>query len=189
MVRLMARKLLALAGLTVLGLTGCAGTYDLVTSQRFRERPFHTIFSSEDPMEVLVSVEEGDERVRAMRDVREPKKHGGTEADQEKLIAILQTSATADRRPFCRLAAVETLSRFEDPRANGILIAAYRSAAKDSPAEAGSITTVGFKTGGGSFTPESVTAIQCRVLESLGKLKQPEGLQLLCEVARVRCCA
>src|SRR4051812_16681379 len=38
-------------------LTGCAGTYDLVTSQRFKDRPFHTLFVTEDPMEVLEKVQ------------------------------------------------------------------------------------------------------------------------------------
>ena len=43
-------------------LTGCAGTYDLVTSQRFEERPFHTLFTREHPIDVLEHVQEGDDR-------------------------------------------------------------------------------------------------------------------------------
>ena len=88
-------------------LAGCAGTYDVITSQRFKERPFHTLFVTEDPMEVLEKVQEGDDRVRAMHNLKEPKENGGTAAQQDRAIAILQESATTDKRPLVRMAAVK----------------------------------------------------------------------------------
>src|SRR5262245_47468706 len=125
--------MLAGASAVAFGLSGCAGTYDLVTSQRFKERPFHTLFTREDPLDVLERVQEGDDRVRAMRAVEEPRLNGGAAADQDRLIAILQASATTDPRPLCRLAAVEALSRFKDPRVGSILITAYNNAPYEPP--------------------------------------------------------
>ena len=140
MARLFARALLGGTAACALGLTGCAGTYDLITSQRFKERPFHTLFTSEDPMTVLEKVPEGDDRVRAMRNLKEPKENGGTAEQQDRAIAILKVSAVEDPRPLCRLAAVEALSRFSDPRVVPILVAAYHHASHTAPpAAAGAV--------------------------------------------------
>jgi hypothetical protein len=176
---------------TTLGLTGCAGTYDLITSQRFKERPFHTLFTSEDPIQVLETVQEGDARVRAMRNLKEPRENGGTAEQQDKVLAILQASATTEKRSLCRLAAVEALSRFKDPRAGQILVAAYHQAPHDTPQATGThtgVTPVGVnglpsRSGVSSFTPDTVTTIQCQALEALGKNRSPESLQLLVRVA------
>ena len=181
------------AALATFSLGGCAGTYDLVTSQRFKDRPFHTLFHRDDPMQVLETVEEGDDRVRAMQDVKEPKRNGGTDADQEKLLGILQASATTDRRPLCRLAAVEALARFDDPRVSTILIAAYRNAPYDAPPAPGQPASptpavtpaaafAGVKGAVSSFTPDTVTTIQCHILTALGKHRSADGLQLLVKV-------
>jgi hypothetical protein len=192
-VRLIARTMLGGAALVACGLSGCAGTYDLVTSQRFKDRPFHTLFHKDDPMQVLETVEEGDDRVRAMRDVKEPKRAGGTDAQQDKLLGILQAGATTDPRPLCRLSAVEALSRFDDPRAGPILIAAYRNAPFDAPAAPGQPAPVtpaaafaGAKGAVSNFTPDTVTNIQCNVLTALGKHRSTEGLQLLVQVVTAR---
>jgi hypothetical protein len=171
-----------------LALTGCAGTYDLVTSQRFKERPFHTLFTREHPIDVLEHVQEGDDRARAMRALEEPRENGGTSADQDRLIAILQASATTDPRPLCRLAAVDALSRFKDPRVGPILITAYQNAPYDTPPAAGTdaVAPAGLnslKTAVSQFTPDTVTTLQCRALESLGRHRNAEGLRLLVQVA------
>jgi HEAT repeat protein len=187
--QLIARTLLCSFAVAACGLTGCAGTYDLLTSQRFKERPFHTLFTTEDPIVVLETVQEGDDRVRAMNKVKEPKENGGSAADQDRLIVILQTSATSDKRSLCRLSAVEALSRFKDPRAGQILIAAYNNAAYDSspPTPGAEVSPAGGFSGVNAaisqFTPDTVTTIQCRVLEGLGRHRSPEGLNLLVQVA------
>lgn len=193
MVRSIARTLLGGAALAAFGAAGCAGTYDLVTSQRFKDRPFHTLFVSDDPVQVLETVEEGDDRVRAMRDVKEPKRGGGTDAEQDRLIAILQAGATTDRRALCRLAAVEALSRFDDPRAGQILIAAYRNAPFDAPPVPGQPAAVtpaaafaGAPGAVSNFTPDTVTTLQCHILTGLGRHRSPEGLQLLVQVVSAR---
>lgn len=191
--RSLARAIWTSAAAAALGLTGCAGTYDLVTSQRFKDRPFHTLFTKEDPIEVLEKVQEGDDRVRAMDNLKEPRENGGTAAQQGRVIAILQASATTEKRPLCRLAAVEALGRFKDPRAGQILIAAYHNAPHDGgpaasvgspePVSQASVNGLGIKMAMSTFTPQTVTTLQCRALEAIGKNRSPEGLQLLLQVA------
>jgi HEAT repeat protein len=191
--RSMARTMWMAAAAAAFGLTGCAGTYDLVTSQRFKERPFHTLFASEDPIEVLEKVQEGDDRVRAMRNLKEPRENCGTAAQQDRVIAILQASATTEKRPLCRLAAVEALGRFKDPRAGQILIAAYHNAPNDGGPTAGAgspegvtpaaVSGLAIKGALSTFTPETVTTLQCLSLEAIGKTRSADGLQLLLQVA------
>jgi HEAT repeat protein len=185
--RLYARAWLGGAAAAV-ALTGCAGTYDLITSQRFKDRPFHTLFVTEDPMEVLEKVQEGDDRVRAMRNLKEPKESGGSQAQQDKVIAILQESATADMRPLVRLTAVQTLARFKDPRVGPILLAAYHQAGQTGAApKDADITTAaalsGVKGAFSTFPFETIANIQCQSLQGLGDHRSPEALQLLAEAA------
>lgn len=186
-VRLFARTLMGGLAIGVLGSVGCAGTYDLLTSQRFRDRPFQTMFSSEDPLVVLTTVDDGDARARAMANLREPKRSGGTDAQQDQAIEILRASATTDRRALCRLAAVQALSRFEDPRVVPILMAAYRNAPHDVPPDPSKPVVPAASFGGlgaalSNFTPETVATIQCQALESLGKHRNAEGLQLIVSI-------
>jgi HEAT repeat protein len=186
--RQIARAWLGGAAACAVGLTGCAGTYDLVTSQRFKDRPFHTLFVTEDPMEVLEKVQEGDDRVRAMHNLKEPKENGGTAAQQDRAIAILQESAVNDKRPLIRLAAVEALSRFKDPRVGPILVAAYHNAGQSGPKDKDSevttaVAVAGVKGAVGAFTMDTITNIQCNSLDSLGQHRSPDGLQLLVQIA------
>jgi HEAT repeat protein len=122
--------------------------------------------------------------------------NGGTEAQQEEIISLLSRTATSDKSGLCRVAAIDALGRFEDPRVPQILTSAYHNAAVEAPAsvanapeDSGDVETVGFRRKSGlaarraAFTPEDVTAIQCRSLEALGEGRSPAGLTLLCEVA------
>ena len=185
-----------LTGLATLGLSlsGCAGTMDTLTSRRFRDDPFHTLFGSDDPMVVLRATDEsGDQRVRAMQALKEPKKNGLTDQDQNEIVQILSSAATTDHQAVCRMSAIETLARFEDPRASQILVTAYHNAPHDAPqevkidAQGGVIQAKHTKrtpfTPVSSFTPDVVAQIQTRVLEALGQAQSPSGLALLCEVA------
>src|SRR5437763_782410 len=95
---------------------GCAGTWDTVTSRRFKDDPFHVMFHSDDPNQVLKSSEEAGMRAKAMLEIKEPKKAGGTEEEQFQILQILATSATSDKHPQCRMNAIAALGRFEDPR-------------------------------------------------------------------------
>jgi hypothetical protein len=173
-------------------IAGCAGTVDTLTSQRFRDSPFHTLFHSDDPVYVLRNVQEGDDRAKAMLLVKEPKKNGKSDEEQTEIIQILGSSATSDKQLYCRLNAIEALSRFDDPRSASILVTAYRNANQDvpleSPAAVDGVALAGHKVRSPlspvtSFTPENIITIQCRALEALGKKRTPEAFSLLCEVA------
>lgn len=186
MARRIARAWLGGAAVCVFGLTGCAGTYDLITSQRFKDRPFHTLFVGDDPMEVLEKSQEGDARARAMRHLKEPRENGGTAAQQDRAVAILQEAATQDPRPLVRMAAVDALTRFKDPRVGPILVASYHSvsqppAREPDVAQAGAVS--GVKAALAHFTPDTITNIQGRTLEALGTHRTPDGLQLLVQAA------
>jgi hypothetical protein len=186
--RFIARTWLSGAAACTLGLSGCAGTYDLITSERFKERPFHTLFVTEDPLMVLEKVQEGDDRVRAMRALKEPKENGGTAEQQDRAIVILKVSAIEDKRPLCRLAAVDALARFKDPRVGPILVAAYHNASNDgSPANPSDVTAAsafgGVKAAMSTFTPETVTNIQVLAVQSMGEHKNAESVRLLLDVA------
>jgi hypothetical protein len=136
-------------------------------------------------MYVLRTVQESDDRVAAMRSIKEPKKSGGSEADQTELMQILAASATADKQAYCRLSAIEALDRFEDPRAVQILVTAYRNASIDAPGgqaepPANGVVQAGRRTRApfapvSSFTADQVITIQSAALEALGKKRTPEA--------------
>lgn len=132
-------RLLPIAGLVIvsLGQTGCAGTWDTITSHRFLdgmlEHPYattKTLWVHEDPMLVLRTEppRDGDERADAMHRLQEPIRNKGTQEDQDIIINILAKAAVTDPSPVLRMEAIGALGRFEDPRAVGILISAYQSA-------------------------------------------------------------
>ena len=196
MVRIHRRRIwtaFASAFAALMTVSGCAGTLDKVSSQRFRESPFTTLFHTDDPMYVLRNSQEGDARAQAMLIIKEPKSNGKSDDEQNELMKILSESATSDKQVYCRLNAIEALARFNDPRAAQILMTAYQNANPDSIAEElkpgdsnviqasrrtrtalGNVTT---------FTPDMIIRIQCHALEALGKKRTPEALALLCEVA------
>jgi PBS lyase HEAT-like repeat len=203
---------LPIAGVAVsLGMTGCAGTWDTLTSHRFREHPFETtkrMWSPEDPVAILRAdpPRAGDERAAAMRRLQEPIRNKGTQEDQDVILAILEAAATNDTSPVMRLEAVGALGRFQDPRAAAILMTAYQNAHGRAPGEptpakptAQEIVTAGLSagrsptrpshdpfptaTGPSGFPPEWVTAIRCRSAESLGEINRPESTRFLAAIA------
>jgi HEAT repeat protein len=190
------RGILCAGGWAALGLAaaGCANTWDTLSSRRFRDKPMETLFSKEDPMVALRNNGEGDDRIRAMHAIQEPKRNGGSDAQQDELVQILGRTATEDKAALCRLAAIDALSRFEDPRVPPILVTAYRNATIEEPQSAANaasesgIEQVGLRrrhiaAPPSTFAPEIVTAIQCRSLEALGATHSPAGLAMLCDIA------
>jgi hypothetical protein len=132
-------RLLPIAGLAVvsLGLTGCAGGWETVSSHRFRdgmlEHPLETtksLWVLEDPMIVLRTEpqRDGDERASALHRLKEPIRNKGTQEDQDIVVDIVAKTAISDPSPVLRMEAIGALGRFEDPRVVGILIAAYQNA-------------------------------------------------------------
>jgi hypothetical protein len=191
-----------------LGLTGCAGFIDTVSSRKFRNDPFGTMqraVSPEDPMVVLRAdpPRDGDDRAKAMRRLKEPLKQSGTQQDQDEVIDILGRAATADPSPVLRLAAIDAISRFEDPRAVQILMVAYQKAEgrKDGGSSGGNPTDAAIQQVAGGrtptrsstadrllapptgFPPETVTVIRARALESLGRTSTPDAAKFLTTVA------
>jgi hypothetical protein len=188
---------------------GCAGTWDAVTSKSFREKPFKTmgkVIAPEDPVAVLFAdpPRTGDERARAMRRLKEPARGGRPQEDQDRVIDLLTKTATTDTSPVLRYAAVEALGRFQDPRATGVLMTAYQKAdglteqdfkkpepspvvpvggvsAGRAPVRPGLDPTL--LTGPAGFAPDTVAALRCRCLESLGATNKPEAAKFLAAVA------
>lgn len=186
-------RVLPIAGVVVVsvGLTGCAGTLDTVTSRRFRQDPFDTTYRMirpEDPLAVLRAnpPRSGDERARAMLRLKEPLAEGLSQQDQDEVIDTLARAATSDPSPVLRLAAVEALGRFQDQRAPGILMLAYQNAHGQTEETAiptarvpGARPALAVPTG---FAPEVVSAIRCRVVEGLGRGGRPETIPFLAAI-------
>jgi hypothetical protein len=189
---------------------GCTGAWDTVTSRSFREKPFHTINKSikpEDPMVVLRAdpPRSGDERAKAMHRLKEPIRNGGTQDDQNQILELLKATATTDNSPVLRYAAISALGRFEDPRAVGILMLAYQKAdGQPEPtlpkqANPGGIVPVAASSnirqpvrnaaetisleGPTGFAPDTVAALRCRCLESLGGTHSVDATKFLAAVA------
>lgn len=151
-----------------LGLSGCRGFWEDVTSNDFR---VHAVFERPpDPFLVLEKSKagdkdakyDGDQRARALKALREPKQSGGSDKDQDHVLNILTYDATRDSRVVCRLAAIEALGRFKDPRAIDALQEAYRLAS--------------------AFPPEHCTIVRCQALTALGNTRNPRAIPLLAEV-------
>lgn len=166
----------------------------------------------EDPMMVLRAGPDrtGDERAKAMHRLKEPARNGGTQEDQEQMVEILTRAATGDPSPVLRFAAIEALGRFEDERAAGVLITAYQTSdgltdaerAAPKPADRSAVVPAGATTGASAgrlptrtgletgslkgpagYAPETVAALRCRCLESLGRTHKPEAARFLSIVA------
>ena len=192
---------------TPLALTGCAGTWDTISSRTFRKDPLNTTYHlirPEDPMAILRSdpPRAGDERAKAMRRLKEPLTNGLSQQDQDQIVDLLARSATNDASPVLRMAAIEALGRFEDPRAPGILMIAYQKAHGRAEGTPDPMPESGLQLAGGpngrtpgrlaslvpltgptGFSPDTVEAIRCRSLESLGRTNRPEVVQFLGAVA------
>jgi hypothetical protein len=151
-----------------LGLSGCADTWETITSHRFRDgmldHPYETtvgFWVLEDPMLVLRTdpPRDADERASAMHRLKEPIYNQGTVEDQDIIVNILAKTAISDTSPVLRLEAIGALGRFQDPRVVGILMTAYQTAHGRKPydpappkLEAG-ITTAGFSAGRAPTAP------------------------------------
>ncbi len=180
----MARRIAvaALVAATV-GLTGCASTWDTMTSRRFRDAPFGTMFKSDDPMTVLRENPDGEARARAMRNLQEP----GAEPEQTEAIEILASAATTDPSPWVRVAAIDALGRFRDPRAVEQLAHAYHQAGGKpaaQPAKGSGLLSdrLGLR-GPQGFPSDQVASIRGRAIEALARTGRPEAVGFLAEVA------
>jgi hypothetical protein len=147
--------------LAACGLGGCVSVWDEVTSRDFSVK---AVFSRPDPLVVLRDSADGDKRADALRALREPKQYGGSQEQQEVVVQVLSTAATNDRSSVCRIAAIQSLRGFKDPRAADALKEAYYRA--------------------GSFDSEKATVIRCLALNALGDTGQPAAVETLVKVLR-----
>jgi HEAT repeat protein len=132
-----------------------------VTSHSFS---FKSILVKPDPLVVLRDSGDGTERAKALRSLKEPKAHGGTDQEQETVVSLLVTAAETEKQALCRLAAIEALGQFKDPRAVPALVKAFDSA--------------------GSFPPDTATIIRCQALQALGETHDPAAIERLVAVVR-----
>lgn len=150
-----------LAPLALVALSGCAGFWDEVTSRNFK---FKSLWVKPDPIVVLRDSGDGDERAKAIRRLKEPKENGGSDEQQQVVMDLLLKTATLDRQPLCRLAAVEKLGHFKDPRAaQGIKDAFFNV---------------------GDLSPDIATRLQCQAIVSIGQTHNPAAIKFLIDVLK-----
>jgi HEAT repeat protein len=181
----MIRPLYAVVILAI-GLTGCAGTWDKISSRRFRENPIGAMYDRRDPLDVMRTSLEGDDRAAAMRKLKEPASHGRGEAEQEEAMRLLTEAAINDSSPVVRVAAIDALGRFRDPRAVRSLTAAYYRAGGTPADPANPIqpaSTGRSLSGPVGFAPEIASVVRGRAIESLAQSGSPEAVSVLAQVA------
>jgi hypothetical protein len=144
--------------LALLALCSCANFWDEVTSHDFKWKSLWA--KKPDPIEVAQKSGDGDHRGKAILRLKEPKANHGTDEQQELVMDILLKSATMDRQPYCRLAAIQKLGEFKDPRAVKGLQDAYFNAT-DCPGEG------------------IATRLQCQAIASLGETRNPAAIRFL----------
>jgi HEAT repeat protein len=159
------------AALASLSLCGCAGFWDKVTSRDFE---MSMLFKDPNPFVVLRDSTDGDQRARALRALHEPAQNGATSEDQEAVIKILTTAATSDRQPLCRLAAIQSLGGFKDPRAVRALTEAFENAPFERP----------YEKPPKHYTSDTTTIIQSNALVALGNTRNPLAVETLVRVAK-----
>ena len=194
----MTRFALLTVAISASAFTGCASTWDAISSRKVRQDPM-SLFKSEDPMHVLRNKVAGGERAVAMRNLKEPAAIGASAAEQEEVLQILAQAAMTDPSPVVRTAAIDALGRFRDPRAVQLLIAAYQKADGIPGGTALSSVTPGVEPVGAldkkgvedllglsgpiGFQPELTTTIRQRAVVALAKSNSPEAVAFLAQVA------
>ncbi|MFO0842495.1 MAG: HEAT repeat domain-containing protein [Gemmataceae bacterium] len=153
----------AALGLLTLALAASVGCRNL-DDFHWKKMNFEVFRDPENPMEVIRSSKDGNERARALRCLQEPLTHGGTQQDQDAVVAVLNYSASHESQLWCRLAAIDSLRKFKDPRAADGMKEAYYHA--------------------GIFNPEQATVIRCQALTGLGETRQPAAVEVLVRVLR-----
>ncbi len=189
----MARRALTLsAAVALIASIGCAGTWDAVSSRKFREAPFTRLFSSEEPITVLRNKVDGNERADAMWRLKEPAKQGKPPAEQDEAMHILWTAATTDASPVVRVAAIDALGRFDDPRAIGLLKDAYEKA-DGVPSDPAKLATADLTQTANiesiidlaptGCEPSFVSTVRLRTMEAMANKQTPEAVAFVAKVA------
>jgi HEAT repeat protein len=106
------------------------------------------------PLKVLAESQDGDLRCRAIMRLTEP----NNPQDLEHYLTILAAAAKSERDVICRIAAVQQLTTYRDPKATQAIIEAYQAPAK------------GMDTG---------VMLQLAIVAALGQRKDPAGMDTL----------
>ncbi len=154
------RRAWPLAAAFLASLAGCAAMDDFSWTQR----NFEVFSTPSDPVAAARS-EDANIRKRALRVLHEPMASGGSKQDQDACVTLLCHAAAADPTALCRMAAIDTLRKYQDPRAiEGLKEAYYRA---------------------GSFHGEQATVLRRLALAALGeKTQSPAAAELLVSVLR-----
>src|SRR5262245_13094755 len=165
-------RLLLLAGLGLFALasSGCAATFwedatAVSPTGKFKDTMalrWGFLTHKIDPMETLATSSDGDMRARAFRMLKEPKQTGGAERDQDYLVEMLASACKTEKQVICRVAAVEKLGEFKDPRAVKALTEAFYAPINFS---------------------DKNPVVRTACLTSLGRIGDPAGLETLSEAA------
>ncbi len=139
---------------------GCGSFWHEITSNE-RDWRYIAWGSRPDPLEVLRDSNDHTRRAQALCDLKEP----GVGKEREAYLNILTTAAKEDREPLCRLAAINTLGGYKDPRAARSLEEIYQQPRLP-------------------FTAEYNHLIRKQSLAALEKTGDTEAKHLLVRVAR-----
>src|SRR4029079_9456143 len=107
--RLVRRAVRMVPAVLAVQLAGCASFWDDVTSRDFK---FKDLYTRKDPVSVLNTSDDGDQRAKALRSLTEPTTRGGSEVEQQRTIEVLSRAAISESQPCVRIAAIETLGKF-----------------------------------------------------------------------------
>jgi hypothetical protein len=152
---------------------GCAGWWDEVSSRDFH---FKDMFKkAPEPMWVIQNSPDGDKKAKAFRALKEPAQNGGSQQEQDKVVKLLAWTAANDPQAICRLAAIDVLSRFRDPRAVEALKEAYYRA--DGVSTAASTGRRELTPNG--FPQDTASVIRTVVLRALGETGNAAAVDLL----------
>jgi HEAT repeat protein len=142
------------------GLVGCSSFDDF----NFKKMNFEVFRDPENPIEIIRNSKDGNLRARALACLTEPKARGGTQQEQDVVVSLLVYSAANESQPFCRVAAINTLRTFKDPRVvEGLKEAYYRA---------------------GTFVPQVAAVIRGNALSGLGDTGSPAAIDLLVRVLK-----
>jgi HEAT repeat protein len=146
-------------------LSGCAGFWDEITSRDFK---FKDAFKkAPEPMWVIRNSNDGDKKSKALRSLKEPLQNGGTQAQQDEVVQVLTVTATSDPQPLCRMAAIDALQHFKDPRAARALMDAWERASYFQRER-----------------PETMATLRCQALAALGVNGNPAAVDLLVRILK-----
>ncbi len=174
---------------------GCANTWDTLANKswqkEFLDSPFHTTFSSDDPLTVLRNKpNDGEARAKAMHRLEEPIAKGRSQEEQNEAIGYLQAGATVDPSPVVRAASIEALGRFNDPRVPEILAAAFHQAGgpgaqptATDPTQPGMLSGRTGLFGPAGYSPEVATMLRVRAVDAMAKTNRPEAVAFLADLA------